>query len=60
MNMSKVDLAELRKSLVNGDNEGLKQIFLDYKADCISFLKTKKVTNPELATDHYIFADDLP
>lgn len=51
--MSNIDLAELRKCLINGDNKRMKEIYLLYRQDCINFLRTKKVSDSSLAADHY-------
>lgn len=51
--MSIEEIKKLRISLIKGNNEGLKEIFLKYKADCLSFLRTKAVTDPKIGSDHY-------
>jgi len=51
--MTAIDLKELRNSLLKGENGGLKEIFTTYKSDCVNFLRTKNVTNSDLASDHF-------
>ena len=51
--MSLEDLENLRKKLITGDNKALKEIFVTYREDSISFLRSKNVTDDDLASDHY-------
>lgn len=50
--MSNNELEELRKSLIKGQNERLKEIFIMYREDCIGFLRAKGIVK-NLASDHY-------
>jgi len=47
------DLQSFKTALINGDNKELKEIYLLFRKDCISFLHKKGVTDPNYAEDHY-------